>query len=129
MKAKYIQKGDSVDFIPSADMDAGEIVRLGNLIGITKTPIKAGTLGTLAVSGIFDIHKQSGISFSAGSNVFWNSEAGTAAADSIFLGIFLGIAVREAQATQEHVQVLLNYSGNLPETQSTGTGDAEWQPL
>ncbi len=125
MKAKYIQKGDSVDFIPSIDMDAGEIVRLGNLIGITKTPIKAGTLGTLAVSGIFDVLKTAGISFTAGGNVFWNSEAGTAAAD----GIFLGIAVREAQANQEHVQVLLNYSGNLPENQSAADGDAEWQPL
>ncbi len=125
MKAKYIQKGDSVDFTPSVDMDAGEIVRLGNLIGITKTPVKAGTLGTLAVSGIFDVQKSAGISFTAGSNIFWNSEAGTAAAD----GIFLGIAVRETQIAQEHVQVLLNYSGNLPGTQSAADGDAEWQPL
>lgn len=26
MKAKYIQKGDAVDYIPNQDMDAGEIV-------------------------------------------------------------------------------------------------------
>ena len=47
MKAKYIQKGDAVDYIPNQDMDAGEIVCLGDLIGITRIPIKAGTLGTL----------------------------------------------------------------------------------
>ncbi len=125
MKAKYIQKGDSIDFSPSMDMDAGEIVRLGNLIGITKAPVKAGTLGTLAVSGIFDVQKSAGIPFLAGCNVFWDSESETAAAD----GIFLGLAVREAQASQGHVQILLNYSGNLPKNQTTADGDAEWQPL
>ena len=64
MKAKYIQKGDAVDYIPNQDMDAGEIVCLGNLIGITRIPIKAGTLGTLTLSGVFDIIKQAGVTFS-----------------------------------------------------------------
>ena len=49
MKAKFIQKGDAVDICPTADLEAGEIVRLGNLIGITRLPIKAGELGTLSL--------------------------------------------------------------------------------
>ncbi len=124
MKAKYVQKGDAVDFIPVADMVAGDIVRLGNLIGITKIPVKAGCLGTLAISGIFDIAKPQGVSFHTGANVFWDTANGTVAAS----GVFLGIAVREAQYAQDHVQVLLNYTGNLPQNQSAD-GDAEWLPL
>ncbi len=66
MNAKFIQRGDSIDFIPSKDMDAGEIIQHGNLVGITKTPVKAGELGSLAVTGIFAIAKNSGIAFSLG---------------------------------------------------------------
>ncbi len=124
MKAKYIQKGDSVDFVATRNMEAGEIIRLGNLIGITKIPVQAGALGTLAVSGIFDIYKQVGISFPAGSNVFWDTKSGSASA----AGVFLGIAVREAPYIQKTVQILLNYTGNLPQNQSAD-GDAEWLPL
>ncbi len=124
MKAKYIQKGDSVDFVATRDMDAGEIIRLGNLIGITKIPVQAGALGTLAVSGIFDVYKQTDIAFSIGANVFWNTKNGSASSD----GVFLGIAVQDAPYNQEHVQILLNYTGNLQKNQSAD-GETEWLPL
>ena len=121
MKAKYIQKGDAVDFVPNIDLDAGEIVRLGNLIGITKIPVKAGMLGTLALSGVFDVAKSAGITFSQGSNVFWN---GQAAHD----GALLGIALQTATADSEHVRILLNSTANSQIQNSSGV-DSQWQPL
>ena len=121
MKAKYVQKGDAVDFMPTVDLDAGEIVRLGNLIGITRIPVKAGTLGTLALSGVFDVAKSAGITFSQGSNVFWN---GQAAHD----GALLGIAIQNATAESNHVRILLNSTANSQIQNSSGV-DAQWQPL
>ena len=124
MKARYVQKGDAVDFTPVVDLDAGEIVRLGNLIGITKIPVKAGTRGTLALAGIFDVLKPVGITFSAGSSVFWDSSLGTAGKS----GVLIGIAVQNAAAEAEIVQVLINYA-TQSQTESSSGVEAEWLPL
>ena len=123
MKAKYIQKGDAVDYIPNQDMDAGESVCLGDLIGITRIPIKAGTLGTLTLSGVFDIIKQAGVTFSTGDSVCWNSSSGSAA----HTGVVLGLAIEKSSADSEHVRVLLNCNANS-QKESSGA-DAEWLPL
>lgn len=45
--AKYVQRPDTIDFIPNRNIDAGEIVKLGDLIGITKIAVPAGTIGAL----------------------------------------------------------------------------------
>lgn len=121
MKAKYVQRGDSIDFTPSVDMEAGEIVRLGNLIGITKIPIAAGTLGSVSVTGVFDVVKPSGITFAVGESVFWAN--GTASKT----GSFLGMAIAHAGGAADSVRILLNCNAN-EETSSSGT-DAEWLPL
>ena len=49
-KAKFVQRAESVDFTPNRDIESGEIVRLGNLIGVAKLPIQAGELGSFALS-------------------------------------------------------------------------------
>ena len=121
MKARYIQRGDSIDIIAVNDLNAGEIVHLGNLIGVTRLPIKAGMLGTLALSGVFDVVKPTGISFNQGSNVFWNGQAAHS-------GFLLGIAIQNATAESDHVRILLNSTANAKNENSSGV-DAEWQTL
>lgn len=121
MKAKYIQKGDAVDFVPTASVAAGEIVKLGNLIGVTKLDTEGNARGTISLNGVFDIAKAQGIAFTAGSNVFWDSQNKSAAAT----GTFVGLAIEAAPATADHVRILLNCNVNAA---STGI-DAEWQVL
>ena len=121
MKARYVQKGDAVDFVPTAAVAAGEIVHLGNLIGVTKLDTEENTLGTISLNGVYDVIKSQGIAFNAGSNVYWDSQGKTAAAT----GIFIGLAVESAPASADHVRVLLNCNAN---SDSTGV-DAEWQVL
>ena len=119
MKAKFIQKGDAVDICPTADLEAGEIVRLGNLIGITRLPIKAGALGTITLTGVFELTKSQTVSFQAGDNVFWDPQNATPAKS----GILLGIALSETATT---IRVLLNCSAN----ETTASGEAAcWQLL
>ena len=119
MKAKFIQKGDAVDICPTADLEAGEIVRLGNLIGITRLPIKAGALGTITLTGVFELTKSQTVSFQAGDNVSWDPQNATPAKS----GILLGIALSETATT---VRVLLNCSAN----ETTASGEAAcWQLL
>ncbi len=123
MKARYYQKGDAIDITPMQDLAAGEIVRLNNLIGVTRLPVKAGELGTLSIDGIFEVEKPQGVIFHAGANVYWNSGSNSVSTE----GVLLGIAVREAKASAESVFVLLNYAGNL-ESESAADGD-QWQTL
>lgn len=57
MDARYVQKGDAIDFRPDRDIAAGEVVVLGNLVGVAKLDIKAGELGALALEGVFEMAK------------------------------------------------------------------------
>ena len=49
MKARFVQQGATVDYIPTADVKAGEIVVVNDLVGVSRYDIKAGELGALAV--------------------------------------------------------------------------------
>ncbi|MFI4860253.1 MAG: DUF2190 family protein [Phycisphaerales bacterium JB063] len=77
--ATFIQDGDSLDYTPSgADVAAGDVVVLTDLIGIAKRPIPDGTPGSLAVTGVFELPKATGASTAlpAGTRVVWNDVSG-----------------------------------------------------
>ena len=102
MKAKFVQRSDSVDFIPTRDVEAGEIVRLGKLIGVTKMFVAAGTLGSLAISGIFDVVKSMPLRFAAGECVCCDGQGNVGGT-----GTVLGLAVQDSPETAGTVRILL----------------------
>ena len=54
MDARYVQRGDAIDYTPMDDVAAGDIVVLaGKLVGVAKLDIKAGELGALALTGVY----------------------------------------------------------------------------
>ena len=72
---RYIQDDESVDYIPSADVAAGDVVVQGDLVGVAKLDIAANRLGSLAVEGIFDFPKATtgGSGMAAGTIVYWDA--------------------------------------------------------
>ncbi len=72
--AIFVHDGKQIDYTPSADVAAGAVVVLNDLIGITKQPIAANQLGALAVDGVFDVPKASGVgtAIAAGKTVYWD---------------------------------------------------------
>jgi len=89
MIAKYVYRGDVIDYTPEADVAAGSVVVIGSIIGITKLDIKAGQLGALALVGVFDIVKASGTAIAKGAKVYWNATAKqitTVATGNVYLG-------------------------------------------
>ena len=72
MDAKSVQRGDSVDFTPSEDVAAGDVVIKSKLVGIAKLDIKAHELGALALEGVFEMPKSTGTAFGFGTTVAWN---------------------------------------------------------
>lgn len=68
-KAQFIQDGNAIDYTPSVDVGAGDIVVQNDLIGVAKRDIPANTLGALAITGVFDFPKATGASTALGAGV------------------------------------------------------------
>ncbi|MBI9017364.1 MAG: DUF2190 family protein [Phycisphaerae bacterium] len=81
--AKFVHEGKSIDYTPSSAVTAGDVIVLGDLIGIAAIDIPADQLGALTVAGVFDLPKAVGAStaIAAGAMVYWDSADGKAKTD------------------------------------------------
>lgn len=112
MKARYIQRGDSIDYTPTADVAAGDVVRIGSLKGIAKLDIKSGELGALALTGVYEMAVKTGKAFAAGQIAYYDPTDGTVTPDaptggatSFLLGhILADVASSDATANVRLVQ-------------------------
>ncbi|MCC7350210.1 MAG: DUF2190 family protein [Phycisphaerales bacterium] len=107
--AKFIQDGDSIDYTPpAASFAAGDVVVQGNLVGVAKRDIPIGTLGALAVTGVFLIPKFTGVAFSVGDSVYWDTAAKNAD-NTMGPGLVLmGKAIASAAGEDPTVKVRLS---------------------
>lgn len=95
--ARFIQDGNAIDYTPTEDIPAGTVVVIDTLVGVTKRDIKAGELGSLEVTGVFDFPKPTGpgTGSGAGINVYWNDTAKQAEPVGTN-GRLLGKSIRDA---------------------------------
>ncbi len=91
--AQFIHDGNAIDHTPApgSDLTAGDVVVIGDLIGIAKLDIPAGTLGALAVTGVFDVPKATGAAtaITGGAKVYWHTgiqQANTTSSGGKYLG-------------------------------------------
>ena len=106
MKARYVQRGESIDFTPAADVAAGDIVKVGNLVGVAKLDIRAGELGALALCGVYEI-ATNGSAVEAGAVVFVDPATGKVCAEGASGAVKFGHAVAAAAAADALVHVRL----------------------
>jgi predicted RecA/RadA family phage recombinase len=108
MDARYVQRGDAIDYTPMADVAAGDVVVLANkLVGVAKLDIKAGELGALALTGVYEVAKASGAAFAVGMEVAWDATNRKAVAAGASGSIKMGHAVALAGASDPTVFVRL----------------------
>ena len=98
MKARYYQRGESIDYTPEADVAAGDVVRLGKLVGVAKLDIKAGELGALALTGVYEIAKASDVEFTAGELVAYNGTTGEVVKTGTFGATGFGYCIADYPA-------------------------------
>ena len=127
MMAVFVQRGESVDFTPSRDVEAGEVLVFGGLPGVVKTPVKAGALGALALTGVYDVEKDAS-AVTAGDRLFW--DGGRRLATPAQGGVFFGLAAANSPASSPRARVILNFgqSGIGGAGAPSGT-DYEWQTI
>ena len=111
MKARYVQRGESIDFIPASDVAAGDIVKVGSLVGVAKLDIKAGELGALALCGVYEI-ATNGTAIEAGAVVSVDPGTGKVCAADASGAVKFGHAVTKAEAADATVHVRLEQGLN-----------------
>lgn len=76
----YVQRGDILDYTPETDTPAGTPVKIGDLVGITKLDIKAGQLGAIALTGVYEAPKAEGEEIAAGAPIAFDPATGAVTA-------------------------------------------------
>ena len=127
----YVQRGDILDYTPETDTPAGTPVKIGDIVGITKLDIKAGQLGAIALTGVYEAPKPEGEEIAAGAAVAYDPATGAVSAVQAVTGgdtggdggdaggdpapepaaekIPVGIAVAAAGASDLTVRFLLGF--------------------
>jgi predicted RecA/RadA family phage recombinase len=72
MEAYFLCEGNSLDYTPVSDVDAGTVLFVGGKAGIALTDIEADRLGAVQVRGIVRATKASATVFGEGSGVQWD---------------------------------------------------------
>ena len=106
--AVFVEKGNQIDYTPTADVAAGDVVVQGELVGVAKQPIAANVVGALAVDGVFDFPKGVGV-IAAGANVYWDEADGEATTDADSgTNKLIGKVVKAAASADTTVRVRLS---------------------
>ncbi len=71
-QATFIQEGHYIDHTPVSALASGDVVVQGDLVGVTVRPLAAGEVGSIAVDGVFDFTKNTGVPFTVGTILYWD---------------------------------------------------------
>lgn len=112
MKAVYIQKGESIDYVNGTNKSiaAGDVVVIGDHIGISGTDIPAGMTGSLHVVGVYELDNTSENGITIGTNVYWDGvgiseKEKTGTGDSAVPNASAGYAIAGARAGDKRIIV------------------------
>lgn len=75
-KAAYWQRGETLDYMNTTDtkIEANTIIPFGSHIGVAGTDILPGELGSLVVTGVFEIPKTATGAIEMGTEVYFDGE-------------------------------------------------------
>lgn len=106
-QATYVQEGELIDYTPGSAIAAGEVVVQGDLVGVVARPLAAGELGALLVWGVFDIAKNTNVSYAAGTILYWD-DTNNVVTTTATGNKQIGKAVRAAATADTTVRVRLS---------------------
>ena len=117
-EAIFKHDGLSVDYTPGSAVAAGDVVVIGDRIGIAKLAIAANALGALATCGVFTMLKVTG-AITDGQDLFWDVDgtpvggSATGAVTTEAVGPWIGTAI--GAATESATTVDVDFRQNRPE--------------
>lgn len=105
--AKFVQRGDSIDYTPVSATTAGTVVVQNDLLGVALTDIAAGGAGALGVDGVFSFDKAAE-AIAIGEKVWWDAANSRVTKTKGVLTVLAGKAVTAAASGDTTVNVMLN---------------------
>lgn len=105
--ATFVSEGFAVDYTPSSDVSAGDIVDLGDCVGIATHDISANTLGSIQVYGVYDVAKYTGEAVSLWADVYYDAGTNTATGTIGYSEARIGKCVKAAASGDSTVRVLV----------------------
>jgi predicted RecA/RadA family phage recombinase len=109
--AVFVHEGNAIDYTPTSDVAAGDVVVQGDLVGVARSPIAANAPSSLAACGIFDFPKATGTGsgIAVGAKVYWDVADKQAKEDSeTGANKLLGKTVKAAADADTTVRVRLS---------------------
>lgn len=123
--------GNSIDYTPSSAVTGGDVVLVGNIVGVATDDIAASALGSLSVRGLKYVPKTTA-AWVVGLPVYWNAtgdpdsgSAGTGAANQLGVGLSMGIAALVAASGDDRGYVLMGESPAIASATVVATGNAQ----
>jgi predicted RecA/RadA family phage recombinase len=115
MNAIRVREGKRINYTPSAAVDAGAIVDLGEMLGVAERAIAASAVGALTIQGEFAVIKDgtSGPIFAIGDAVFWDTVNSLAVRTGGSGCLYFGTCTVAAGTNDATVRALLQ-PRNLP---------------
>lgn len=106
MKATYWQRGEALDYRNNTDavIEENTVISIVTRIGVTGSRIEPGQLGSLHVTGIFEMNKKSEEAIPLGTAVYFDGSAITATKEG---NIPAGYAAQDAKASEKTALVKL----------------------
>lgn len=79
MATNFIQPGDVIDHVAAANITSGQVVKIGNILGVALADIANGATGSVAIRGVFEVPKASGAVIAQGESLTWDVSANAGA--------------------------------------------------
>lgn len=126
MDAIRTAEGDKINYTPSATVATGQIVDLGNLLGVAERAITASAQGAVSPFGVFRLTKDgsSGPVFAVGDAVFFDLVNELAVRTGGSGCVYFGQCVEAAGTNQAWVDAVL-----APESLPGYQGDMLWEDV
>ena len=106
-QATFIQEGHYIDHTPVSALASGDVVVQGDLVGVTVRPLAAGEVGSIAVDGVFDFTKNTGVAFTVGTILYWDDTNNVVTTTSA-VNKSIGKVVRAAASADTTVRMRLS---------------------
>ena len=76
MTSTYVQPGDTIDVVAGSAISSGDVVKVGQVLGVALADIANGATGSVAVRGVFTCPKVTAAVIAAGESLTWDVSAG-----------------------------------------------------
>lgn len=108
-QATYWQRGETIDYTNAGDpIAAGQIIKLGDAVGVAASPIGTNETGSVHIEGVFRVPKVEQEKIELGVVVYLKEEEGKATKTKAGSDPRLGHSIAEAAETDADVLVKIN---------------------